>query len=462
MYDDTFHNINDSLEQVEKMLLGESFFFLDVQIFEDVINYYSQIGDVKKAYQVCELALKQHPYTLEILLQKALLIAEDGNPEKALKTLEIAENIYPSDFDLKFHKGKIIELVDVGKSIEIFEQLLSESGSKKPEITFQLAKLYFKAEKYEIAQRFFHKTIEIHPEEGDFIQEYLVFAETTQNVPKAVSFFQKQTDASPYNKYCWYNLGMAYTLKEDYEKASQAFEYATLIDIDFDYAYFGWGLCLFEGTQYQKAVEKLLLVKELEQELELNLLIGLCYKELKVWQKALKYLRKGLAVDPNHPEILFNIGVCFFHQNTWLESIHYFNKAIKANESIAEYWEYLAEAEKQMGNFFSAEEAFQKAIDLSGDNPITWLSWSELYFNNQMVSDAVDVLTDALEELPDNADLLYRVAAYYLILGKLFDACKYLEQALILNYQAHTQLWEIFQDPQKQGYIKKIINQLHP
>ena len=63
-----------------------------------------------------------------------------------------------------------------------------------------------------------------------------------------------------------------------------------------------------------------------------------------------------------------------------------------------------------------------------------------------------------LSDTPDRSDYLYRKAVYLLAYGKYKEAMVILEQALILNYEGHVQIYNFFDDLTIQKALFKIID----
>ena len=96
-------NLREQQENVKKyedMLQSGSIHFMDVNVFESVVNYYQGTGKIKKAIKACTIALDQHPYSLDLFLTLAQLFNSSGETKKAFETLEQAENYFPNDYDL--------------------------------------------------------------------------------------------------------------------------------------------------------------------------------------------------------------------------------------------------------------------------------------------------------------------------------------------------------------------------
>jgi len=88
-----------------------------------------------------------------------------------------------------------------------------------------------------------------------------------------------------------------------------------------------------------------------------------------------------------------------------------------------------------------------------------WLNWSFIYYDRGEYDKAVEVMLNGLAELPDESEFLYRIAIYLIEAGKFKEAFHYLENALLLNFEGHSVLFDFFQKPETQKALFKIIDQ---
>ena len=73
--------------------------------------------------------------------------------------------------------------------------------------------------------------------------------------------------------------------------------------------------------------------------------------------------------------------------------------------------------------------------------------------------EAIDTIKNAIEINPDDAELYYRLTAYLLSAGNYREAYNYLENALILDFEKHTLLFEYFPELESQKALSRIIDQ---
>ena len=74
------------------------------------------------------------------------------------------------------------------------------------------------------------------------------------------------------------------------------------------------------------------------------------------YDKAEKYLRKGIFLDSNYTKALANMAVVLFHQRRFSESYMYYLKSKKSDPAYAE-------------NRFKKEKVLRKLKDISSQNP---------------------------------------------------------------------------------------------
>jgi tetratricopeptide (TPR) repeat protein len=111
-----------------------------------------------------------------------------------------------------------------------------------------------------------------------------------------------------------------------------------------------------------------------------------------------------------------------------------------------------------LGNVNASVEAFEHSAALNPENVDLWLNWSLAYFEQGDIQEAVELVKRGLDELPAEALLHYRLTAYLTIAGKYKEAFNSLENALILDFDKHTVLYDFFPNIETQQALFKIIS----
>ncbi|HAZ26120.1 MAG TPA: hypothetical protein DCY95_17360, partial [Algoriphagus sp.] len=73
----------------------------------------------------------------------------------------------------------------------------------------------------------------------------------------------------------------------------------------------------------------------------------------------------------------------------------------------------------------------------------TYVNLSVIYYDQNRFEEAVDVISEGIEELPEEAELYYRMVVYQIKLGNYKEAFSYLENALTLDFDRHTVLYDL-------------------
>jgi tetratricopeptide (TPR) repeat protein len=143
----------------------------------------------------------------------------------------------------------------------------------------------------------------------------------------------------------------------------------------------------------------------------------------------------------------------------FFESIHYFKKALKLTKENANYWVGLADAEFNLGNMQASSEAYEEAINLEPGIMETYVNLALIYFEQNRFEEAIDVTLEGIEELPESAELYYRMVVYQIKMGNYKEAFSFLENGLNLDFEKHTILYNLMPELKKQKAIYKIISQ---
>ena len=57
---------NQSVQRFERMLKNNEFYFFDVEEFEDLVDYYIEIGNPRQALMAIEIGCDQHPSSFSL------------------------------------------------------------------------------------------------------------------------------------------------------------------------------------------------------------------------------------------------------------------------------------------------------------------------------------------------------------------------------------------------------------
>ncbi len=438
-------NVDELISRFEEMVKSNGSHFFDSNEFEAIIDYYLDFHILDRAKIAIDLALQLHPSQPGLKIKSARLMALNGDFYAALETLNYLELIEPANEETFISKAEIYSQMEKPElAIEQYENAL-ELSENPEELYSAIAFEYENMDDYPNAILSLRNALQIKPESENLIHEIAFFFDITQKEDEAISFFSEFIDEHPYSKIGWFNLGIFYNQKDMYEKAIEAYEFALAIDEKFSSAYFNIANSLSSMGKYAEAIENYKETFKYESpETITHCYIGESYESLNDYQKAAYHFEKAIEIGERHPDPWAGLGRVNKAKGELIVALNYYNKAIELapenNENKAE----VAKIHMSLENFGTAIKYLEDIVSSEGETKINvWIDLSECYRATDDMDQAIDTIEQALRENKENALLWYRLAAYLYISGKVQQAYYFIENALKLNYEDHSELTKI-------------------
>ena len=124
-----------------------------------------------------------------------------------------------------------------------------------------------------------------------------------------------------------------------------------------------------------------------------------------------------------------------------------------------EYIKSLAYAEFKVGNMVSSIELYNKALEIDPSDYKIALEFSSIYYESGDIDKAICLIEDAIDELPSESLLYYRLVIYLMDAGKYRESINVLESALSLNFDNHEVLFDFVPNFETQSALIRVINQ---
>ena len=246
---------------------------------------------------------------------------------------------------------KAKELADAGRhaeAIEGYKAYLVKDPTGNPAVYFYLGKSLFATEDDAGAAQAYRKAIQLMPDMkwAHFGLGNVLLKEGNntaaeegkkQNYKDAAEEFEKEANLQPDNDKIWFQLGKAYALGGEDDKAIAALQKASLIDPSKSDSY------MELASIYEKRKDKV---------------------------KADEMYQKIIAVDPgNAATVFFNIGVHAWNENKDKEAAQAFQKAIEIDPKLAGAHRELARVLTRMQAFDDAVKHYQEYLRLEPKAP---------------------------------------------------------------------------------------------
>lgn len=430
----------------EEMRNNNNQYFYDVAEFEEIIDYYFDQNELKKASQAIEMSKTQHPDSISLQLKTALLYINQSNPQQALPILNTIQKMALQKeevYVLKAHAYN--QMKNDQKAMGYFDKALKcTQESDKEEMLNRIGYSFQQRGKYKQAIKYFEMAFERDPSSTDNIFHIAICYEELQDITNSIVFLEKYLDVDPFSEIVWFKLGKAFELQNKLDKAIEAYDYSIAIEESFAHVYISKGILLMSLGEYEKAISTFEDLLDVENDfLEAYCYIGECFSQTGKKNKAISYFFKALHIDNEYSEAWFNIGNIKLEQGQYKDSIYYLKKAKMFEPDNAEYWFTLAEAYASQGDYVNARKAFKKTLFFDPYCEEYWCKFAQYLFSRGHVNKAIDIIEQAGEYHFNSDILLFYLAGFYLSKKDFQTGITLLETALISNPVQHVVLYDV-------------------
>ncbi|MBO4503598.1 MAG: tetratricopeptide repeat protein [Bacteroidales bacterium] len=434
-YDDSEDNdIRELAEQFTRDFDAGRRLFLGRDDFEDIINYFFDIGDMNQAEKAIKKGTETYPDDAYLQLQYVKYHAMMMDYNAAQKKLEYVEKNFEPVPDLYVEKVLVYQALNQPiDAISALNKALS-MDEKYPEAHMLLVQEYLLDQNIEKAVEHAMRSIQLDETFVDDIGMINIdfLYPKFQKKDLLVNFFTRMTEEYPMYPSLWGGLGLAYMNASEYEHAVDAFLFQLSLDesdfivhINIADAYYSMGDNVNAIQHYLKANEKTDIPS-----LDLN--IGRCYFNMGDYESAMSFF-----ILAQNREELFNMATgdivrTFRVQGKFDEARAFLRNMVKDNPQNMN-------AVEELLPLLDPERDTEEIKDLcfmafhNEDYPKYGFLHNFVQFccENGGYDLGIDVCLEYLDDPDIDTTVMYALAAFYLKKGHVQQACNYLERALI-------------------------------
>lgn len=156
------------------------------------------------------------------------------------------------------------------------------------------------------------------------------------------------------------------------------------------------------------------------------------------YQGAFDEFKKMLEEDPKNPHLYNNAGLCLAYLAQNEQAEEYYKKALFLDDKLAETYINIADIYYKENKLFEAMDVLGTGIGALPDNAALRHYLARIYIEDKRYDDAIDALDSVLELAPKNYDANWDLGMVYFELGDWAGAISNFEE--VLQYVENNEL----------------------
>lgn len=378
-------------------------------LYTEAILYFLSQQQFNEALIFAEQAVKHHPanQTLAVFLAEAY--SQTGKTQKAITILEgFYQQGEASDFMVEELIGLYLKTHQTNKANNLLSAI-PESKASPATIFFQ-SKLYTQQGKYAKARNILRSFTERYPDVADAWIELATVEEHLDNIPASINAYKRACQLNPYNEEIWLHLAELQLTTGNVAAAFNTLQqHPNLAEYGFNGA-----ILLSNNGLHDEA--KVLIKDSIQQ-----------------------------GADPSEGAIL--TAAVIVHASDNLQEALDILQTVPKDSGYADLaTERTAQILTQMGQCEEARTIIAKLHAKSISTIELWGVEIYCYVKEEKYSEALKSVNKALQEFPDNPDLLFSKGSVYDYMEETSSAFQVMEKLLaitpddprVLNYVGYT------------------------
>ena len=425
---------NKPIVKFESMLKTDDVYFFDSEDFEDIIHHYLNNGKISLAKKAIKIGLHQHTASIELKLLDVEVLVFENEFEIAEKLLEDLQTIDSTNEEIYIQRANIYSKKDNHEEAVVLLEQALDLTSDNIDIYALLGMEYLFMDNFEMAKINFIKCVDADEYDYSSLYNIIHCFEFLEDYDGAILYLNKYLERNPYCEVAWHQLGKQYYTKDMHNEALIAFDFAIISDDKFIGAYFEKGKVLEKLGRYNEAIENYEITIDIDDPTaHAYLRMAKCHEKLNNNDLAKYYYYNSVHEDPSSDKGWLAITNFYHKEKDYEKALFYIDKAINIDVDNAFYWKKNAQIHIALQNYEEANNSYQKAVDLGNYDLDTWLVWSEVMILNGDLNSAAQILSQAMDFYPDEAEISYKLTGIYLLMDADVKAKNQLLEAMHID-----------------------------
>ncbi len=368
--------------------------------------------DFAKAALFYEAAWKSNTNDFDLLLKTVETLEKAKKPDRALKVLQKAENLFPDSLNVQKMLGLFYYATgDTANAIFHLEQFLGKR-KKDAQVFLKLGDIYTNKGNYEKAFYLYNHAIPLLSDKtfGTYSLALLYLKKGDNGA--AISYLKKIIKKQPENSDAYRFLADAWFKEENFNTALKIYKKARFFKKKDPYIQKRIAATYFKLGEYNAATREYIKLLNIDKsDSDAYYYLAISYLNLKQAKKAEEVLTKGLKLQTPHSDILFMIGNGYAKLLHRKKSIEYYNKCITINPKHEKALLKLAEAYLKEKDVRPAAKTYLKLYNLDNSKYNKYLAKAGLlYEQDNDTTKAHEIYSNFVKNNYDNPTVYIRLA----------------------------------------------------
>lgn len=190
-----------------------------------------------------------------------------------------------------------------------------------------------------------------------------------EKLDEGITLLEQAVQITPDKAEAYFNLGIAYTLKEFTPKAIRAYQKAIELEPEYGKAFFNLGTLYLKQGNVPQAIENLEQSTQYLQE-PIKALWNLyeAYRSSEQFPNALKTLQRLITLEPDDASLHNHLGICYAKLGDYPKAINSWKYSISLGASSLLIYYNLGKTYELCGDMLHAIEQYTQFLELATDS----------------------------------------------------------------------------------------------
>jgi tetratricopeptide (TPR) repeat protein len=255
---------------------------------------------------------------------------EEGNYEKALKSIDRLLLVNRKDYNLLYNKGMaLIELERYDEAIEVFRRA-EKLSNNDADLYEQLGYAYFQSNNFKESINAYKRVQDITPKNAKAMTWIAYNNIMLENYDEAMALVDRALEIDKELPSAYFTKGEANYYKNKYKEAIGYYEIAIEKDSSYVEAYINKLSSLYMIGEYSGAIEFGLEASKLfAEESEIPYYIADAYSALGEGENAIKYYKSAIELNNRNVSLIARLGWEYLYEEDYTRAKEYLGQALE-------------------------------------------------------------------------------------------------------------------------------------